>query len=87
MLNFCANNYLGLANNPEVVKAAQDVMNDWGFGLSSVRFICGTQQIHKELEEKVSEFFFFVITIYNITILDKKLVAYSKKHPIVGSGA
>ena len=56
VLNFCANNYLGLANNPEVVKAAQEVMNDWGFGLSSVRFICGTQQIHKELEEKVSEF-------------------------------
>jgi glycine C-acetyltransferase len=56
VLNFCANNYLGLANNPEVVKAAQDVMNDWGFGLSSVRFICGTQQIHKELEQKVSEF-------------------------------
>lgn len=56
VLNFCANNYLGLANNPEVVKAAQDIMNDWGFGLSSVRFICGTQQIHKELEEKVSEF-------------------------------
>jgi glycine C-acetyltransferase len=56
VLNFCANNYLGLANHPEVVKAAQDVMNDWGFGLSSVRFICGTQQIHKELEEKVSEF-------------------------------
>ncbi|MCG6188726.1 glycine C-acetyltransferase [Maribellus maritimus] len=56
VLNFCANNYLGLANNPEVVKAAQDIMTDWGFGLSSVRFICGTQQIHKELEEKVSEF-------------------------------
>lgn len=56
VLNFCANNYLGLANHPEVVKAAQDVMNDWGFGLSSVRFICGTQQIHKELENKVSEF-------------------------------
>jgi len=56
VLNFCANNYLGLANNPEVIKAAQDIMNDWGFGLSSVRFICGTQQIHKELEEKVSGF-------------------------------
>lgn len=56
VLNFCANNYLGLANHPEVVKAAQDIMNDWGFGLSSVRFICGTQQIHKELEGKVSEF-------------------------------
>ena len=56
VLNFCANNYLGLANNPEVVKAAQEIMNHWGFGLSSVRFICGTQAIHKELEEKVSEF-------------------------------
>ncbi|MDO8951349.1 MAG: aminotransferase class I/II-fold pyridoxal phosphate-dependent enzyme, partial [Draconibacterium sp.] len=56
VLNFCANNYIGLANHPEVVKAAQEIMNDWGFGLSSVRFICGTQQIHKQLEEKVSEF-------------------------------
>jgi glycine C-acetyltransferase len=56
VLNFCANNYLGLANHPEVIKAAQETMNQWGFGLSSVRFICGTQQIHKELEEKMSEF-------------------------------
>ena len=56
VLNFCANNYLGLANHPEVIKAAQDTMNSWGFGLSSVRFICGTQQIHKELEEKISAF-------------------------------
>lgn len=56
VFNFCANNYLGLANHPDVIKAAQDIMNDWGFGLSSVRFICGTQQIHKELEQKVSEF-------------------------------
>lgn len=56
VLNFCANNYLGLANHPEVIQAAQDTMDTWGFGLSSVRFICGTQQIHKELEQKVSEF-------------------------------
>jgi len=56
VLNFCANNYLGLANHPEVIKAAQQTMDKWGFGLSSVRFICGTQQIHKELEQKVSEF-------------------------------
>jgi glycine C-acetyltransferase len=55
-LNFCANNYLGLSSHPEIVKASQDIMNEWGFGLSSVRFICGTQQIHKELEMKVSEF-------------------------------
>ena len=56
VLNFCANNYLGLANHPEVVKAAQDIMTDWGYGLSSVRFICGTQAIHKELERKISEY-------------------------------
>jgi glycine C-acetyltransferase len=56
VLNFCANNYLGLANHPEVINAAQETMNQWGFGLSSVRFICGTQQIHKELEEKMSAF-------------------------------
>ena len=56
VLNFCANNYLGLANHPEVIKAAQITMDSWGFGLSSVRFICGTQQIHKELEQKMSEF-------------------------------
>jgi glycine C-acetyltransferase len=56
VLNFCANNYLGLANHPEVISSAQETMNKWGFGLSSVRFICGTQQIHKELEEKMSAF-------------------------------
>jgi glycine C-acetyltransferase len=56
VLNFCANNYLGLSNHPEVIKAAQETMDTWGFGLSSVRFICGTQQIHKELEKKVSKF-------------------------------
>jgi glycine C-acetyltransferase len=56
VLNFCANNYLGLANHPEVQKAAINTIEKWGFGLSSVRFICGTQAIHKELEKKVSEF-------------------------------
>ena len=56
VINFCANNYLGLANNPEIVKAAQKTMEEWGYGLSSVRFICGTQKIHKDLEKKVSEF-------------------------------
>ncbi len=55
-LNFCANNYLGLASHPAVVRAARDSMETWGFGLSSVRFICGTQSIHKELEKKMSEF-------------------------------
>ncbi len=56
VVNFCANNYLGLSNHPEVIKAAQKTMDTWGFGLSSVRFICGTQEIHKQLEHKVSEF-------------------------------
>ncbi len=56
VLNFCANNYLGLSNNQDLIKAAQDGLNNWGLGLSSVRFICGTQTIHKELEEKISKF-------------------------------
>ena len=56
VINMCANNYLGLANNREVIAAARDSYSDWGFGLSSVRFICGTQSIHKVLEKKVSEF-------------------------------
>ncbi len=56
VLNLCANNYLGLANHPEIIKAAQDSYEKWGYGLSSVRFICGTQQIHKELEKRISEF-------------------------------
>ncbi|MCF7958343.1 MAG: glycine C-acetyltransferase [Phycisphaerae bacterium] len=56
VLNFCANNYLGLADNPDVIQAAKDSYDQWGYGLSSVRFICGTQQIHKDLEKKVAEF-------------------------------
>ena len=56
VLNMCANNYLGLANNPEIIKAAKESYDKWGYGLSSVRFICGTQEIHKELEEKISDF-------------------------------
>lgn len=56
LLNFCANNYLGLSNHPEVIKASQQVMDDRGYGMSSVRFICGTQDIHKELEAKISKF-------------------------------
>ncbi|MBT3228727.1 MAG: glycine C-acetyltransferase [Candidatus Marinimicrobia bacterium] len=56
VLNFCANNYLGLANHPRLIKAAQDGLAKWGFGLSSVRFICGTQSIHKELEGKIADF-------------------------------
>ena len=56
VINMCANNYLGLANNPEVIQAAKDGLDRWGFGLASGRFICGTQTLHKTLEAKVSEF-------------------------------
>ncbi len=56
VLNFCANNYLGLANDPRVVAAARDSYERWGYGLSSVRFICGTQELHKQLEARLSEF-------------------------------
>lgn len=56
VLNFCANNYLGLSSNPQVIEAAHRALNEWGYGMSSVRFICGTQKIHKIAEEKVSRF-------------------------------
>ncbi|MBW7992698.1 MAG: glycine C-acetyltransferase [Planctomycetes bacterium] len=56
VINLCANNYLGLADHPNIIKAAQDSYAKWGYGLSSVRFICGTQEIHKQLEKKISEF-------------------------------
>jgi glycine C-acetyltransferase len=56
VLNLCANNYLGLSDHPEVVAAAHDALDRWGYGLSSVRFICGTQEIHKQLESRLSEF-------------------------------
>ena len=56
VLNMCANNYLGLSDNPELIKAAKESYDKWGFGLSSVRFICGTQSVHKELEKKIAGF-------------------------------
>lgn len=56
MINFCSNNYLGLANDPRIITAAKESYDKWGFGLSSVRFICGTQALHKELESKLSKF-------------------------------
>ena len=57
VLNFCANNYLGLSSHPEVIQAAKDTMDTHGFGMSSVRFICGTQDIHKDLEQKIADFY------------------------------
>jgi glycine C-acetyltransferase len=56
VLNMCANNYLGLANHPAIVAAAHEALNEWGYGLASVRFICGTQALHKQLEKRISEF-------------------------------
>src|SRR5206468_4132345 len=56
VINFCANNYLGLADHPDIVAAARDALDRWGFGMASVRFICGTQDQHKELERRMSEF-------------------------------
>ncbi|MEV4104880.1 glycine C-acetyltransferase [Nonomuraea sp. NPDC049649] len=56
VLNFCANNYLGLADHPEVIEAAKQALDRWGFGMASVRFICGTQEVHKELEARLSDF-------------------------------
>jgi len=70
VLNMCANNYLGLADNPEIIKAAKDSFDKWGFGMSSVRFICGTQQIHKELENKISEFLGMEDTILYTSCFD-----------------
>ncbi|MEO1993211.1 MAG: glycine C-acetyltransferase [Pirellulales bacterium] len=66
VINMCANNYLGLASHPEIISSAQTSLEEWGYGLASVRFICGTQQIHKQLEERISAFVGFEDTIlYN----------------------
>ena len=70
VINFCANNYLGLSNNTEVVKAAKDTLDSHGFGMSSVRFICGTQDIHKQLENKIAEFFHCEDTILYAAAFD-----------------
>jgi glycine C-acetyltransferase len=70
VLNFCANNYLGLSSHPKVAEAAHQVLEERGYGLSSVRFICGTQDIHKELEEKISEFLGMEDTILYVAAFD-----------------
>jgi len=70
VLNMCANNYLGLASNPEVIEAARSALDEWGYGLASVRFICGTQAIHKQLEDKLSEFLGMEDTILYTSCFD-----------------
>lgn len=70
VINFCANNYLGLSSHPEVVQAAKDVMDTHGFGMSSVRFICGTQDIHKQLEKRIADFYGYEDTILYAACFD-----------------
>jgi glycine C-acetyltransferase len=77
VINFCANNYLGLSNHPDLIEAAKDALDSHGFGLSSVRFICGTQDIHKELEKVISEYhgktlnirYFTYISLFHHTLI------------------
>jgi len=70
VLNMCANNYLGLASHPEVINAARAALDEWGYGLASVRFICGTQAIHKQLEDKLSDFLGMEDTILYTSCFD-----------------
>ena len=70
VVNFCANNYLGLANHPEIVAAALEGLKTWGYGLSSVRFICGTQDVHKRLEQQIARFFRKADSILYISAFD-----------------
>lgn len=70
VLNMCANNYLGLSDDPRIVEAAHRALDEWGYGLSSVRFICGTQEIHKELEKKISQFLGMEDTILYTSCFD-----------------
>ncbi|WP_320127804.1 glycine C-acetyltransferase [uncultured Sphaerochaeta sp.] len=82
VINFCANNYLGLADNKEIIQAAKDAMDTWGYGLSSVRFICGTQEIHKELEKKVSSFLKTEDTILFSSCFDANAAVFE---PLLGA--
>lgn len=83
VLNFCANNYLGLSDHPEVIQAAKDAMDTHGFGMSSVRFICGTQDIHKTLEEKIATFYKTEDTILYAAAFDANGGVFE---PLLGAG-
>ncbi len=83
VLNFCSNNYLGLSSHPEVLKAARDTVDDRGYGMSSVRFICGTQDIHKELERKLAEFLGTEDTILYVACFDANGGVFE---PLLGEG-
>lgn len=79
VLNFCANNYLGLSNHPRLIAAAQQIMERRGYGMSSVRFICGTQDIHKELEAAISDYFKTEDTILYAACFDANGECSSRK--------
>jgi glycine C-acetyltransferase len=83
VLNFCANNYLGLSSHPEVIQAAKDAMDTHGFGMSSVRFICGTQDIHKVLEKRIAEFYGTEDTILYAACFDANGGVFE---PLLGEG-
>lgn len=83
VLNFCSNNYLGLSSHPEVIQAAKDALDSHGFGMSSVRFICGTQDIHKTLERKISEFYGTEDTILYAAAFDANGGIFE---PLLGEG-
>jgi glycine C-acetyltransferase len=83
VLNFCANNYLGLSSHPDVIQAAKDAMDTHGFGMSSVRFICGTQDIHKTLEEKIADFYKTEDTILYAAAFDANAGVFE---PLLGAG-
>ena len=78
VLNFCANNYLGLADHPDIIAAAKAGLDEYGYGLASVRFICGTQELHKKLELKISQFFNSDDTI--LILLASMLMEVCLKH-------
>jgi glycine C-acetyltransferase len=82
VLNFCSNNYLGLSSHPEVIKAAKEALDTRGFGMSSVRFICGTQDIHKKLEKKISEFYGLEDTILYAAAFDANAGVFE---PLLGA--
>jgi len=81
VLNFCANNYLGLSSHPKVIEAAHKTLDEWGYGMSSVRFICGTQDIHKILEQKISDFLHTEDTILYVACFDANGGVFE---PIIG---
>lgn len=77
LINFCANNYLGFANNPEIVKYAKEHIEECGYGMASVRFICGTNRVHKELEKELSDFL-NLKTLYFIHLVLMQMLDYLK---------